>query len=190
VARNTEDIIEGVENELRPLKRRTQKPSRPQLRPRREEIKAHIDMLRKSAQAKLPNVRSIGDKARRALHHVRALEREWPLRISDQLSISDLIEPLTHLEGSDPRLDKLQWECGHQALVLIGELSEKPAVITPDGNAHTIARLLFEAATRKPAPATGLLQAVRKAKRWRDGDPTAVAPQMVVRGYFTLGPPK
>ena len=73
---------------------------------------------------------------------------------------------------------------------MIGELSEKPAVITPDGNSHTIARLLFEAATRKPAPATGLLQAVRKAKRWRDGDPTAVAPQMVVRGYFTLGPPK
>jgi hypothetical protein len=99
------------------------------------------------------------------------------------------IEPLTHLDGPDPRLDALQWLCAHQACVLIEELSKKPVVQTWRGNAHAIARALFEAVTGKPASASGLLQAVRKAKRFRDGDPTA-APLAQVRGYFRLGPVK
>jgi hypothetical protein len=190
--RSTEDIIEEIESELRPLKRRMQKPSGLQLRPPREEIKAHIAIVSRSAQTKLPNARSVRDKARRALPLVRALEGEFPLRIpygSGQLNISDFIEPLTHLEGPDPRLDALQFYCGHQALVLIEQLSKKPVAMTPGGNAHTIAQLLFEAVTGELPSATGLLQAGRKAKRFRDGDLTT-APLVVVRGYFTFGSPK
>jgi hypothetical protein len=196
VARSTEDIVEEIEQKLRPLKARIYKPPEPRPLPARDVIRAHIDTIVKASPdlQGLRNWRSWRDKARVALLHVRALENALRYRRPLEKQVPTLtaateIEPLTHLDGPDPRLDGLQWLCAHQACVLIEELSKKPVVQTWRGNAHAIARALFEAVTGKPASASGLLQAVRKAKRFRDGDPTA-APQVQVRGYFRLGPVK
>jgi hypothetical protein len=175
VALSRENIIEAIEVELRPLKDRIYKPPEPRPLPAPDVIKAHVALImRASALMPLPNWRSVRDKARRALPYVQALPT--PIAASE-------VEALTRLTGSDLRLDELKWLCGHSAIVLIEELSARPAGLSADGNVHNIAKLLYEAATGRPVSPRGLLQSIRKAKRFRDGDLTA-APQIRVSGYF------
>jgi hypothetical protein len=178
--RDIDDIVEAIRTELHPLKPRVHKPQMPRPSSPQKVIKDRIELIKQQApRLKLPDWRSVRRNALRALPYVRDLESEWPLDIAQQ------IEPLTSLAGSDPRLDTLQWLCGHGAIVLVEELSARPAATSADGNAHVIAKLLFEAVTGKRASARGLLQSVKRAKRFRDGDNDA-APRIDVRGYFVF----
>jgi hypothetical protein len=181
--RSCDEIVEEIEKELRPLKRRIYKPPGPRPLPLQKVIESRIDLIKQVAsRLKLPNWRSVRDNARKALPLVEALEKQAPT-----LTAAAQIEPLTHLVGSDSRLDTLQWLCGHGAIVLIAELSESSVEAVPcaDGKAHVIAKLLFEAVTGIRASRYSLLQSVKKAKRFRDGNNDA-APRVVVRDYFRL----
>jgi hypothetical protein len=179
-------IIEEIEWALQPLKKLVYKPPAPRPLPASDVIKTHIDIIKAAAPnlQKLRNWRSVRDRARAALRHARALAKLWPSTVAYQVEP----EPLANIEGPDPRLDMLQWLCGHGAIVLIEELSEAAVVTSSGGNAHIVAKLLFEAVTGQQPSFNALLQSIKKAKRFRDGETTA-APRLQVRGYFRFEPP-
>ena len=123
---------------------------------------------------KLPDVQTIRQKAMRVGKALAILKREFPAAVLLGNEFTGIGGELCRVagfhraKGPDKRFNQLQWSCALQAYWLIKEFSSSPPVSTQDGNMHAIAQLLFEAATGRRCSKVGLLQTVKKVKRWRE----------------------
>ena len=169
------DIADDIVFELRPLRRLKRGEVRPEpaiaISKHIEEINhAVADYARFGAVGAVAVIRK---RAARAVRALAALEKVCP--ILDVRLAHERIELLTYTtklalgkKGREPRANNhLHWMCAHQAIILIEQFSKKPPVTSAGGNAHLVAKLLFEAVTGKPCSDSGLVKALKKVKKWR-----------------------
>jgi hypothetical protein len=183
VRRSQADIADDIVFELRPLRRLKRGEVRPE-----PAIAQHIEIINKvvAGWARIGTVAVIRKRAARAVRALAALEEVCPTQPAggrqlfggvDVHHVRKQIESLTYAtklalgkKGREPRAsNNLHWMCAHQAIVLIEQFSKKPPVTRPGGNAHSVAKLLFEAVTGTPCSDSGLVKAVKKVKKWRGG---------------------
>jgi hypothetical protein len=183
--RSPADIADDIVFELRPLRRLKRGEVRPEPA---IAISQHIEIINHcvASWARIGAVDVIRKRAARAVRALAALEKVCPkppagIRAQPVFYGVDLhhvrkqIELMTYAtkrapgkKGREPRANNnLHWMCAHSAIVLIEQFSKNPPVTSAGGNAHLVAKLLFEAVTGKPCSDSGLVKALKKVKKWR-----------------------
>jgi hypothetical protein len=153
MARPLAEIIEEIENNLGPLKRRNAK----------REIEAQISRVKDETPywQQFKRATAIPRQAKKARADLKALRASLPPSFSASLEAIDAVDPsLAFLEkldagaradGSrkalDKRKDVLGWRCALSAHVLMRELSKTEPRSSKDGPFRAIASLVFEAVT-------------------------------------------
>jgi hypothetical protein len=170
-ARSTEESVAAIFDKLQPLKRDTVEDDL------RLAIHQQISVLRTSGR--LRDGIGIGGEiekvTQRILDDLTTLEKllipeQWRLAL---LEATDGYATETEFDmmrtkiaawsriSHDPRLNNLQHLCVRQARYLVERFSRVPPSKTEGGNVHTIAQLLFEAATGQLCEESGLAYAVK-----------------------------
>jgi hypothetical protein len=157
MSRSRDEIAQDIVDQLKPRRRGVGDP--------RPEILHYIERTARLAVELRPVLRTkeIREAAERADKAVAVLERE--------LGGVDLgreqFRRRQHVIGPNQRLGLVQRLAAHQAIALIEQLSQKPAVLTNGGNTHCVARLIYEAVTGQAASADALLRPVKTVMKWR-----------------------
>jgi hypothetical protein len=157
-ARRVAEALAAIGSVLKPLKRGVGDPC--------EAILRSIKVCSLPPMPSGSAIRAKATLAKATLAKNARLGEGFPADVTDPL---ERYAAFIEFRGLDPRSDQRADDCVEQAYFLTKIFSDEPPVGTAQGNVHSIAQLIFEAARGKRPSENGLLKAVRRVVRYQKG---------------------